>query len=157
MKIVYLLPCILSLLQLLFSCVNQEQVKNTVFQPDLDDCKSSIDLKLSDLVDDLRLVPIETTNESILGEFSSVINISGDYIIISDRINVYKFSNKGKFISKILKNGRGPGEISTSCRNFFNESNNILYFEDDYVENENIRCYDVESEKFLPSIKKCFP
>ena len=56
-----------------------------------------------------------------------------------------------------LKNGRGPGETSGSCRYSFNSKSNILFFEDDFVENENIRCYDVKAEKFLPSIKKCFP
>ena len=158
MKKIYLLISIFFFLQFVWNCSNKnEQTKNTPFHTDLDNCKLSIDLKLSDLIEDYRLVPLETTNESLLGEFRNIINSSGDYILIADRNNVYKFSREGRFINTILKNGRGPGETSGSCRYFFNKNNNILFFEDDFVENENIRCYDVKSEKFLPSIKKCFP
>jgi len=156
MKKIYLLIGIL-ILQFVWNCSNQnEQTERTAFHFDLDNCKLSIDLKLSDLIEDYRLVPLETTNESLLGEFRNIISLSGDFILIADRNNVYKFSEEGKFINKILKNGRGPGETSGSCKYFFNKNNNILFFEDDFVENENIRCYDVKSEKFLPSIKKCF-
>lgn len=157
MKKMYLFIGIFFILQFGWNCSNKnEQTKRTAFHTDLDNCKLSIDLKLSDLIEDYRLVPLETTNESLLGEFSNIIGLSGDYILVADRNNVYKFSKEGKFINKILKNGRGPGETSGSCKYFFSKNNNILFFEDDFVENENIRRYDVKSEKFLPSIKKCF-
>lgn len=158
-KKIFLLIGVLFALQFAWNCSSKtEQTKGTAFHTDFDNCKLSIDLKLSDLIEDYRLVPLETTDESLLGEFRrNIICLSGDYILIADRDNVYKFSREGKFINKILKNGRGPGETSGSCKYFFNKNNNILFFEDDFVENENIRCYDVKSEKFLPSIKKCFP
>jgi hypothetical protein len=153
-----LLIRILFFLPFLLSCNSKnEQTKSSAFHTDLDNCKLSIELKLSDLIEDYRLVSLETINESLLGDFTNIINLSGDYILIEDGNNVYKFSKDGKFIKLLLKNGRGPGETSGSCRYFFNKNNSILYFEDDFIENENIRCYDVKAEKILPSIKKCFP
>jgi hypothetical protein len=148
-----------SLISLLTFCSCKEHdkiIENKFFHVDLENCKNSIDLKLSDVITDCRLVPLETTNESLLGGYINIINVSGDYIIIASGKNVYKFSKEGKFINKILKNGRGPGEISGSCRYFYNKNNNLLFFEDDFIENDYIKCYDVKSETFLPSIKKCF-
>ncbi|MDX9947172.1 MAG: 6-bladed beta-propeller [Bacteroidales bacterium] len=158
MRKVILLITTLFILQFVWNCGNKNgQETRTAFHADLDNCKLSADLKLSGLIEDYRLVPLETTNESLLGEFRSIISLSGEFILIADRNNVYKFSGEGRFINKIIKNGRGPAETSGSCRYFFNRNSNILFFEDDFVENENIRCYDVKAEKFLPSIKKCFP
>ncbi|MBN2612948.1 MAG: 6-bladed beta-propeller, partial [Bacteroidales bacterium] len=148
MRKVFLLIPTLFILLCVWNCGNKnEQRARTSFHADLDNCKLSTDLKLSDLIEDYRLVPLETTNESLLGEFRNIINLSGEYILIADRNNVYKFSGDGRFINTILKNGRGPGETSGSCRYFFNRSSNILFFIDDFVENENIRCYDVKAEK----------
>ena len=135
---------------------SDEKIKNNPFHIDYDNCKLSIDLTLSDLIEDCKLIPLETTPESILGRFIRIINISGDYIIIADGNNVYKFSKDGKFINIILKKGRGPGEISGSCRYFYEKNKNLLFIEDDFVENDYLRCYDINSETFLPSIKKCF-
>jgi len=65
-----------------------------------------------------RLVPLETTNESLLGEIRKIISLSDEYILIADRDNVYKFYREGKFIN--IKERNGPGEISGSCRYYFN-------------------------------------
>jgi hypothetical protein len=130
--------------------------KDLPFRVDFDNYKLSVDLKLSDLIEDCRLIALETTDESLLPDNFQIINLSGDYIIIHDRGNVYKFSSDGKFIRKVLKNGRGPGEISVSCMYVYDNKANILYFEDDFNENDVIKRYDMESEKFLPPIPKCF-
>lgn len=158
MRRIFLLIITLFILLCFLNCGSKnEQKAGTAFHVELDNCKLSTDLKLSDLIEDYRLVPLETTNESLLGEIREIISLSGEYILIADRDNVYKFSGEGKFINTILKNGRGPGEISGSCRYSFHRKSKMLFFVDDFVENENIRCFDVKAEKFLPSIKKCFP
>lgn len=158
MQKIYILLGVFLSLQIAWNCNNNtEQTQRTAFHPDLDNCKLSINLKLSDLIENYRIVQLETTSESLLGELNCVINISGDYILIQDGNGIQKFSKEGKFINTIIKSGKGPDEISGSCNFFFNKNNNILYFQDNIVENEKIRCFDIKSEKFLPSIKKCFP
>jgi len=145
------------LVPVVWNCSNPDtDSKDLPFHIDFDNYKLSVDLKLSDLMEDCRLIALETTDESLLPDNFQVINLSGDYIIIHDRGNVYKFTSDGKFITKVLRNGRGPGEISVSCMYDYDNKANILYFEDDFNENDVIKRYDMESEKFLPPIPKCF-
>ncbi len=145
------------LVPVVWNCSNPDtDSKDLPFHIDFDNYKLSVDLKLSDLMEDCRLIALETTDESLLPDNFQVINLSGDYIIIHDRGNVYKFTSDGKFITKVLRNGRGPGEISVSCMYDYDNKANILYFEDDFNENNVIKRYDMESEKFLPPIPKCF-
>lgn len=157
MKIFLLSLTFFLLMPAVWNCSNPDtDSKDLPFHVDFDNYKLSVDLKLSDLMEDCRLIALETTDESLLPDNFQVINLSGDYIIIHDRGNVYKFSSDGKFIRKVLKNGRGPGEISVSCMYDYDNKTNILYFEDDFNENDVIKRYDMESEKFLPPIPKCF-
>lgn len=145
------------LVPVVWNCSNPDtDSKDLPFHIDFDNYKLSVDLKLSDLMEDCRLIALETTDESLLPDNFQVINLSGDYIIIHDRGNVYKFTSDGKFITKVLRSGRGPGEISVSCMYDYDNKANILYFEDDFNENNVIKRYDMESEKFLPPIPKCF-
>ena len=140
-----------------WDCSNPDtDSRDLPFHVDFDNYNLSVDLKLSDLMEDCRLIALETTDESLLPDNFQVINLSGDYIVIHDRGNVYKFSSDGEFIRKVLRNGRGPGEISVSCMYDYDNKANILYFEDDFNENDVIKRYDMESEKFLPPIPKCF-
>jgi hypothetical protein len=155
-KILLSLPFFL-LIPAVWNCSNPDtDSKDLPFHVDFEEYDLSVDLKLSDLMEDCRLVALETTNESLLPDNFQVINLSGDYIIIHDRGNVYKFSSDGKFIRKVLRNGRGPGEISVSCMYDYDNKANILYFEDDFNENDVIKRFDMEAEKFLPPIPKCF-
>jgi hypothetical protein len=151
-----LLVTFMLLVPFLQYCSESDNSENKPFHVDFDNYKLSVDLKLSDLMEDCRLITLETTEESLLPDYFRIINLSGDYIIIADRGNVYKFSSDGKFIRKVLKNGRGPGELSTSCMYDYDNKANILYFEDDFNENDVIKRYDMESEKYLPPIPKCF-
>jgi hypothetical protein len=156
MKMILLSITFILLMPAVWNCRNQDaDSRDLPFYLDFENYKLSVDLKLSDLIEDCRLIALETTEESLLPDYFQVINLSGDYIIIADRGNVYKFSSDGKFIRKVLKNGRGPGEISTSCMYDYDNKANILYFEDDFNENDVIKRYDMESEKFLPPIPKC--
>jgi hypothetical protein len=130
--------------------------ENKIFYVDMENCKTSIDLKLSDLIDSCWLVPLETTNESILSANIFYFFISDDYILIIDPNGVYKYSSNGKFVKKIINSGRGPHELSINPRCFYYEKGNLLFIEDYYRDKDSILCYDVKSETFLPSIKKCF-
>jgi len=155
-KILLSLTCFL-LVSAVWDCSNPDtDSRDLPFHVDFDNYNLSVDLKLSDLMEDCRLIALETTDESLLPDNFQVINLSGDYIVIHDRGNVYKFSSDGEFIRKVLRNGRGPGEISVSCMYDYDNKANILYFEDDFNENDVIKRYDMESEKFLPPIPKCF-
>ena len=136
--------------------ISQNTTESKIIQVDIENCKVSIDLKLSDLIDSCWLVPLETTKDCTLGNYFNYVFISDDFILIDDRNGIYKFSADGKFIRKIISVGRGPQELSVSPMYYYYEKKNILFISDYLGEKDYILCYDVESESFLPSIKKCF-
>lgn len=138
-----------------FQCKNISEEKE-FFQVDLDDC-DQISLKLSDLIDSCRLVQLETTNESLIDNKISLLYITKDLILIGDRNGVYKFSGDGKFIKKLIKSGRGPNEISRYCRFHYYEPKKLLLIDNHLSTNDDILCYDLQSESFLDPIKKCLP
>lgn len=67
-------------------------------------------LNMSEIISDISYVPLETNPECLIGYM--YISIFGEDIIIQshNNISIFRFSDKGKFINKIGKNGRGPAE-----------------------------------------------
>ncbi|MBN2852740.1 MAG: 6-bladed beta-propeller, partial [Clostridia bacterium] len=111
---------------------------------------------LSDLADHFRLIPLETTEESLLGE--AEFYVCDRYILAYTDNGVYKFSPEGKFIKKIINAGKGPQEISDyyTSQKFFVAKNNLLYI-NDFQYDESILVYDILAETFLEPVKKCIP
>ena len=142
----------------LFSCSNSTKSlnENKIFHIDIDKCELSIDLKLSDLIDSCWLVRLETTIESMLGNYLNHVFIKNEYLLIDDGAGIYKFSADGKFIKKLINIGRGPDELSQVRMLYYYEEKDLLFI-DDYFKNKNyLLCYDIISESFIPPVKKCF-
>jgi hypothetical protein len=59
---------------------------------------------------------LETTPDAMLMDIR-FLDISDDYILVSDRDKCLLFDRSGRFISKIGSKGRGPGFLSTSILN----------------------------------------
>lgn len=157
MKRTRLLLTLICLLPSVWYCGNSNgQFTSIPFRLDLDNCKVTINLKLSDLIDSCRLVQLETTTKSILDNNINLLNVAKDQILIGDRNGVYKFSGDGKFIKKLLYIGRGPNEISGYCLFYYYEAKNLLFI-DNGLSSKNILCYDIQSECFMTPIKKYFP
>ena len=94
------------------SCKSYKEVekKDSAFYVDVESINSTIDLRLSDIAEDLKLIPLETNEASIIGNCNYFINES--YILAIDGIEgIYKFYADGKFKKKLLNVGRGPKEI----------------------------------------------
>ena len=65
-----------------------------------------------DHVDSIRIIPIETTNEALIGQISKLC-IVNDTLFISDYAkakSIFAFDMQGRFLYKINKSGQGPGE-----------------------------------------------
>jgi hypothetical protein len=126
-------------------------------QIDVENCRTSIDLKLSDLVDSCWLVKLETTNESVLGNYFHYVLIDNDFIIIVDLNGIYKFGSNGKFIKKIINFGRGPNEFNSNPKLYYSTDTKILYINDNYGNTSILSRFNVKSQEFLDPVKKCFP
>ena len=64
---------------------------------------------LSNIAEDVRYILLETNNESFIEDIRNL-DIDSDYIFVSARGKCILFDSKGKFVSKIGKKGKGPGE-----------------------------------------------
>jgi len=67
---------------------------------------------LSDITKKIKIIPLETTNDSFLGKISKIEYDDDHYFILNnfDKL-VYVFDLNGKFKTRIGNVGNGPGEI----------------------------------------------
>lgn len=79
------------------------------------DNNSKINHNLSELADGVQYVRLET-NPSCFLRFINWLDITEDYILVSDSKGLYKFGKSGKFISEISRIGNGPGEHNGRIR-----------------------------------------
>jgi len=73
-------------------------------------CKQQAVVKLSEIASDIEYVPLETNDECLLRSIVTY-HFTKDYIFVQNYDHVLMFDRRGRFIRKIGKPGRGPGEI----------------------------------------------
>jgi hypothetical protein len=147
---------VLAITALLLICCktpNNHLSDNKVFNIDVEKCKTLIDLKLSDLIDSCWLIPLETTKESVLGDYIRYIYVANDYIVIDNNDGMFLFTKNGHFINK-LNVGRGPDELSISHSFFYYDKEDLIFINNRYINESKLLCYDVKSQTFRPQIKK---
>lgn len=80
-----------------------------------------------DILEDVSIIPLETTDESLLGE-CRIIDVCNDKFIIQDISSIYIFNVKtGKYESKIHRQGDGPEEYVSLSDVAVDCSNQLLY------------------------------
>lgn len=84
-------------------------------------------LKLSDLVQSAEYIPLETTDDCLIGGISKF-DISDHYILVGcyKSTSVYLFNRNGRFIRKIGNAGQGPSEYLQINYLRINETKNEL-------------------------------
>lgn len=88
--------------------------------------------KLSDFAEEVKMIPLEFTDKSILGEIKKVV-MSDEFIFIMERTNqegVYVFNHVGKFLYRIGTRGQGPGEFINLFDFSINEEDQLIYLFD---------------------------
>ena len=93
--------------------------------PDYSDSVIRIDLlsnpkstvkKLSEFAKDVEYIPLQTTKNSLLGEFAlKIVNVDNRIYIHNSVLNgeIMCFDTDGKFLFKNQNYGRGPGQYTT--------------------------------------------
>ena len=86
---------------------------------------------LREVGNDITYIPIETHRNALLRiHTTNLILFSSQHIAIYDGIGVYLFDLSGKFVTRIGRQGRGPGEfIILSSISFSHDSNSLLLLE----------------------------
>ena len=113
---------ILYFLFLLSSCLNKSGKKHKMQQSSIENkvelpyeigleekLNKKEDISLNILSKQLKYVVLETSPDCLLRKINHIV-FTEQFIFISDFDALYKFGRNGKFIQKIGKTGRGPGE-----------------------------------------------
>lgn len=76
------------------------------------------DKKLSEIVEQVILIPLETKEESLIGRIDKLMEYKGLYYILDrdSRKGLIIFDSNGKFINCIDAKGKGPGEFNKLAR-----------------------------------------
>lgn len=86
-------------------------------------------LNLSSFCDSIEIVPLQTTEENLIGEIGRIIYSNGEYYMRvthgyrDGQIHIY--DSCGNFISKIFRLGNGPGEYMNLEDFYLTEEKNI--------------------------------
>lgn len=97
-------------------------------------------LYLSDLIQDIHIVPLETKAESLLGDILKMECDSNMYFIQNSQDKlVYIFDKQGGFIKRIGKIGSGPGELQNPESFALNKSTKEICISNNYL---SINIYD---------------
>jgi len=111
----YYLFLILSLILFNYSCNSHDENLNdngALINMNIDSILSDNPITFSSIFSDFELIPLQTTEESIFSYIDDI-KVIGDTLFIFDRTitkSILLFSKDGKFLNKIKKVGRGPGE-----------------------------------------------
>lgn len=86
-------------------------------------------LKVSDCFKKVRYVPLETTNNCLVGR-GALAQILGDYIVVISEMNLCHLFDKqtGRFIRSVGRVGQGPGECQSLRGGWQNPHNKLFYF-----------------------------
>jgi hypothetical protein len=97
------------LLLLIFGCETESEHKGEVIKINPREAEEFVNL--SEIADSIKLIKLQTEGDDVIGMARRII-IKKKYIYVQDVIQkvVFVFDKDGKYVSKLNKQGRGPGE-----------------------------------------------
>lgn len=102
----------------------------------------------SELISEFEYIPLETTSRSLVANTGNVI-VTDSLIFVGGDDGVFSFTREGKFLTRIGRKGRGPGEWIHLIHMSIDDAEEIIYF-DTY---EELLAYTYNG-KFVRSITK---
>ena len=112
-------------------------------------------LHLSDIADSLSYIKLATDTSNLIGVIDKIIPLKDRILIVDKDITqtIYIFDKSGRFIRKINKKGRGPGEYLSLNDVAVDVSNKRLIVHDDMAQKISIFTYEGE---FIEKIRLDF-
>jgi hypothetical protein len=117
---------------------------------DLQNPGETRDLFLSELLDDIRIVKLETNNEILLGQNTNYV-VGERYLISIDNDKILQFSNDGGFLRTLSKAGNGPDEFLRAEAFALDDKNDILYI-NHRGDSRNILVFDLNTGERIKRI-----
>ena len=133
----------------LLGCRQSVQQSNYVVI-DLSKQISMNSVKASELIKEVRYIPLETTDESVIGDVAILKPVKEGFFMLSgNRFDQLSFFDAdGQFIRRIGQRGQGPGEYLSLTGFDVSEQERLLFL---YSSNRQILIYTFDN-KFLRSI-----
>ncbi len=117
---------------------------------DLQNPDETRDIYLSELLDDIRIVKLETRDEILLGQYTNYL-VGERYIIAIDNDKILQFSNNGVFLRTLAKAGNGPEEFLRAEAFALDDKNDILYM-NHRGDSHNILAFDLKTGERIKRI-----
>ena len=128
--------CALLFLYVMLCCITScGRAPKEVPVVDIDNPTGYINLKLSDLLDDITIVPLETRDDFLLStegsRFTSIpFAITDNYILASTNDKLLQLDRQGNYVRTLITRGRGPNEFIYILAHAVDEQQEILYYAD---------------------------
>jgi len=110
---------------------------------DLQNPVETRDLYLSELIDDIHIVKLETKDEILLGQYTNYL-VGERHIITIDSDKILQFSYNGGFVRTLAKAGNGPDEFLRAEAFALDDKNGILYI-NHRGDSRNIIAFDLKT------------
>lgn len=116
-------------------------------------------LDYSDLIDSIGIIKLETNDQSVIGSIRKIL-VKNEKFYIYDRMNrtIVIFNKNGKFINKLNRNGKGPGEYF-ELRDFDvdeNDNIHILSYNKILTYNSSLDCTNERELQVIDNKKEPF-
>lgn len=111
-------------------------------------------LNTSQFVDSIHFIPLETTENNLIGTVTKIIKTDDKYYVLDNKMakKIFVFDTKGKFLYSIGIYGKGPGEYSNLTDFTVDVKRNFVYLVDDRLKFIKMRLNgDFILEKKVPS------
>ena len=138
---------ILAICLTLFDCSSEKKSIPTI---DLQNPNLTKGLNLSEILSDIYVVRLETSDEMLLGQYTNYL-VSERFIVTIDYDKILQFSNRGKFIKTLATAGRGPDEFTRVDAFALDGEKDILYI-NHRGDSQHIIAYDLKKGERIKRI-----
>lgn len=122
---------------------------------DLDQSFNEKNLKMSELAENIRCIPLETNGEFIIPDNSARYWVFDKYIIVASDRDIRLFSPEGKHIRRLATAGKGPDEYTNLISCTVDEERDILYY-GHWGDRENISAVNLKDGRQMKKISTRF-
>ena len=125
------IPSLLILLNLFYSCTSKNSIDSKVISSTIVTTEM-VDLRFSDYFDTLIVVPLETNENTLIGEISKIHTTDKYIFILDNRIaeSLFLFDQKGKTVHSFIGTGEGPGEFIRASNFYPAENGQSVFIQD---------------------------
>lgn len=103
-------------------------------------------------IDSIKIIPLETTDESLITHIEKILLTQDKQMIILNSTGIILFDSEGKFLFRIGKIGRAPGEYQ-KIYDICLDGKFLLAVD----HNNNVLKYSLETGEFIQQITPIFP